>query len=263
MSSYKIGLQLYTVRDETARDFEGTLREVARLGYDGVEFAGYGGLAAEQLRELLDELKLEVAGTHVSYERLLEALDEEITYNKTIGNRYLIIPYMQAEKREDADSWKAIYANLQEIGARCAEQDMVLCYHNHEFEFLAEVDGTHVLDAMFEAVPASDLQMELDSCWAYVAGYDPVAYMHKYKGRLPLVHYKDMRRLEDGSIQTCELGAGEVPITAIAQAAEQIGAQWLIVEQDECQKPSLESVANNIAWIRQNLKVGVGGAIDE
>ncbi|WP_442602934.1 sugar phosphate isomerase/epimerase family protein [Paenibacillus sp. KN14-4R] len=259
MSGYKIGLQLYTVRDAAEQDFEGTLREVARLGYQGVEFAGYGGLSADQLKTLLDELKLEVVGTHVSYERMLEELDDEIAYNQTLGNRYLIVPYMVGEKRSDADAWKIIYTNLQEIGAKCAEQGMVLCYHNHDFELLADVDGALALDAMFAAVPASDLQVELDTCWVYVAGQDPVAYMKKYEGRLPLVHFKDMRRLENGDVQTVELGLGEVPLQPIANTAEQIGVKWLVVEQDECQKPSLESIANSMQWIREHLNIGGQG----
>src|SRR2546428_12049719 len=105
----QFGLQLYTLRSETAIDFEGTLRKVAALGFEGVEFAGYGGLSSDRLSALLNELGLKAIGSHVSLERLTEHLDEEIAFNKAIGSKYIICPYLAPEQHADEQAWKYIF----------------------------------------------------------------------------------------------------------------------------------------------------------
>lgn len=252
----KIGLQLYTLRDELSKDFIGTLREVAKLGYKGVEFAGYGGLGADELKSLLDELGLEAAGSHVSYDRLLTALDEEIAYNKAIGNRYLNVPWLDPKHRQNDETWNNLFAELAKIGRRVQEAGLALGYHNHDFELLERANGQIALDAMFEAVDASLLKVELDTCWVHHAGYSPVEYIRKYSGRLPIVHFKDMRKKADGKADTVELGQGEVDLAAIAEASAAAGVEWLVVEQDFCQNPPLKSVENSMNWIVQYANQG-------
>jgi sugar phosphate isomerase/epimerase len=251
----KIGLQMYTLRDEAAKDFVGTLRAVANLGYDGVEFAGYGGLSATQLAAALKDLNLLATGSHVSYQRLLEATDEEIAYNLAIGSDYIICPYLADEFRTDLAAWQEVFLNLERIGQRCAEKGIILCYHNHEFELTQQLDGIPALDKLFESVPASALQVELDTCWVYDAGYDPIEYIHKYAGRVPLIHLKDIQKKDSGRGLTVELGQGEINLAAVAKAAMQAGAEWIIVEQDICQKPPLVSVENSMNWVKKNLRL--------
>ncbi|PYI57154.1 sugar phosphate isomerase/epimerase family protein [Paenibacillus flagellatus] len=252
MSSWKVGIQLYTLRDETSKDFVGALRRVAAEGFAGVEFAGYGGLEAGKLKELLDELGLRAIGSHVGIARLKEALDEEIAFNKAIGSSYIVCPYLGDEYRKDAETWRSTFRELESIGRKCAEQGIAFGYHNHAFELEEKVDGETALDAMFGAVPADALKVELDACWVYFAGYDPVEYIAKYKGRLPLVHFKDVRRTEDGKPLTVELGTGDVNLPAIAEAATQAGAEWLIYEQDFTQNPPFEAMANSMRWMKEN-----------
>lgn len=168
----KVGLQLYTVREEMEADFEGTLKRVAELGYQGVEFHTFFGRSSEEVQKLLTENGLVALGTHISYDRMLTTLDEEIVYNREIGNKNLIIPYLGEEQR----NWSEVFNNLKQIGAKCREQGAVLLYHNHEFE-LTESYGEHaVFDAMYAEVPADQLQVEMDTCWVYYGGYDPVVY---------------------------------------------------------------------------------------
>ncbi|MDO3409505.1 sugar phosphate isomerase/epimerase [Saccharibacillus sp. CPCC 101409] len=249
----KVGLQLYTVREEMEKDFRGTLEKVAGLGYKGVEFHTFFGRPAEEVKSLLDELGLKALGTHTGYKQLLEHLDEEIAYNKQIGNDKLIVPYMQEEDR----NWEEVFANLQELGRRAREQGAVLLYHNHDFEMTEQVDGKPVFDAMYDAVPAEDLQVEMDTCWVYYGGYDPVEYIRKYTGRLPIIHLKDMTRDADGKAITAELGVGEVDLKAIADAAVEAGVEWIVVEQDYCAggKP-LESIATSMQWIEKYAAEG-------
>ena len=248
----KLGLQLYTVREQMEQDFEGTLKKVAELGYQGVEFHTFFGRSGEEVKRILDENGLVALGTHTQYLSMLDSLDKEIAINKAIGNPNLIVPFLA----EDLRKWDDIFANLKVLGEKCNAAGMKLLYHNHEFEFTeAYGDGT-VFDAMYQQVPASLLQVELDSCWAHYAGYDPVKYIEKYAGRLPIVHLKDMKRLPDGTAQTVELGAGEVNLKAIVQAADQAGVEWIVVEQDYCENPPLESIATSMEWIKNYVKNG-------
>lgn len=252
MSSWKVGIQLYTLRDETAKDFAGALRRVAAEGFAGVEFAGYGGMNAPELKALLDELKLEALGSHVGIARLNEALDEEIAFNKAIGSKYIICPYLAEEHRKDEATYRETFRRLEAIGRRCAEQGIAFGYHNHAFELEERAGSETALDALFGSTSPDAVKVELDACWVHFAGHDPVAYIEKYKGRLPIVHFKDVRRQPDGKPQTVELGTGEVNLTAIAEAAARSGVEWLVYEQDVCQNPPFTAMANSMAWMKQN-----------
>jgi sugar phosphate isomerase/epimerase len=249
-----IGLQLYTLREEIAKDFVGTLHKVAEVGYEGVEFAGYGGLTAVQLKELLEQLKLKAIASHVSLAQLTTHLEEEIDYNLTIGSRYIVCPYIAEEDRQTEAQWLDIFTQLQAIGKRCAERGIGFAYHNHEFELVQKVDGVFVLDAMMKEVPQAALLMELDSCWVHHAGQTPQAYIAQYAGRIPLLHLKDMQKLPNGGALTVELGQGEVNLTAIIEASAQAGVEWLIVEQDYCTNPPFESIETSWKWVSKNYK---------
>ncbi len=249
----QIGLQLYTVRDHLEQDFEGTLRKVAELGYKGVEFAGFYGRSVEQVQAILQETGLTAIGAHTAYTRLKEEMDEELAFNKAIGSRYIIVPFLE---EADRNRWSEIIEDLKKFGERCKKEDLVLCYHNHDFELTLQHDGKPALDAIYEQVPASLLQVELDSCWVSFAGYNPLEYIATYQGRLPLVHWKDLTKKSDGSPDTVELGRGEIAITEIGDAAIAAGVEWLIVEQDHCAGDSLESIKTSMEWVRAYVEKG-------
>ncbi|UNK18867.1 sugar phosphate isomerase/epimerase [Paenibacillus sp. N3/727] len=252
MRKMGIGLQMYTLRDETAQDFRGTLRKVAELGYEGVEFAGYGDIPAEEMKTLLQELGLKAIGSHVGLHLLREDLQKEIDYLKTIGAKYVMCPYVAPEEREDAEGWKNLFAFLEEVGAEARKQGLIFGYHNHAFEFEAEVDGEFVFDAMYSTTSPDAVQVEMDVCWIQFAGQDPLAYIPKYAGRLPLLHLKDFSKDAEGNMQTLELSQGSVDLPAVIKAASDAGTEWLIVEQDVCQNPPLQSVSNSLNWLKEN-----------
>lgn len=247
----QLGLQLYTVRDHLEQDFEGTLRKVAELGYQGVEFAGFYGRTAEQVQQILQETGLVALGSHTQYARLKNALAEEIAFNKAIGNHYLVFPYLAEEER---DRWDEVIEDLKVIGKRCAEEGMILCYHNHDFEITQKLQGKPVLDVIYEKVPANLLKVELDSCWVSFGGADPLEYIVTYRDRLPLLHLKDMVTRADGSPETVELGRGEIAVDKIADSAIAADVKWLIVEQDYCAGDSLESISVSMDWLRAYSK---------
>ncbi|WP_310550015.1 sugar phosphate isomerase/epimerase family protein [Paenibacillus glufosinatiresistens] len=242
----KIGLQLYTLREQLEEDFEGTLRQVAAMGYAGVEFFNYFGRSAGEVKALLDETGLVAVGAHRPYQALLNDTEAEIAYNQAIGNRRLIIPFLSEEERD----WAAVIANLKIIGERVKAQGSQLLYHNHDFELLERYEEQTAFDAIYAGVPADVLQVEMDTCWVHHAGYDPVAYMAAYAGRLPIIHLKDMKKNPDGTAETVVLGEGEVDLPSILSAAETHGVEWAVVEQDFCSRSPLESVRDSMAWLK-------------
>lgn len=251
MAKMGIALQLYTLRDETADDFPGTLRKVAELGYQGVEFAGYGGLSPDELKALLAELGLQAVGSHVGLERLKRHLDEEIAMNLAIGSKYVVCPWLSEEDRREPDLASTIKL-FTEAAAKLAQHGIQFGYHNHAFELEEKIGGNWLFDEIFAQTPAEQVKVEMDVCWVKVAGQDPVAYIAKYAGRIPLIHLKDIRREADGSVLTVELGQGIVDLPAVIEASGQAGVEWMIVEQDNCQNPPLQSVANSMDWLKAN-----------
>ncbi|WP_340008786.1 sugar phosphate isomerase/epimerase [Paenibacillus sp. FSL K6-0276] len=250
----KIGLQLYTLREELEQDFEGTLRKVAALGYKGVEFFHFFGRTASEVKQLLNELELVALGAHRPYDALLNDTEAEISYNLEIGNPNLIVPYLSEEQR----NYEEIAVNLKIIGEKCKAGGAVLLYHNHDFELTdkyGDSDRT-AFDGLFEEVPADLLQVEMDTCWVHHAGYDPVEYIHKYAGRLPIIHLKDLKKHEDGTPETVVLGEGEVNLTAILDAAVQANVEWAVVEQDFCSRSPLESVEDSLNWVKAYANQG-------
>ena len=261
MSGPRVALQMYTLREETRTDFEGTLRRVARLGYHGVELAGYGGMAAPALRALLDELRLVAAGSHVRLERLEGALDEELAFAATIGCRDLVCPAVPEGRRESVEDYRRLAALLGQIGRRCRDGGARFSYHNHAFEFTrlpadeptAAGTTAYALDLLLGWTDPELVKWEPDVYWIARAGEDPVAYLDAYAARCPLVHIKDMA--DDAERSFAEVGAGTLDLAAICDAAELGGAEWLIVEQDRCAGPAIESVARSIGALRAWGKV--------
>ncbi|MEC0111199.1 sugar phosphate isomerase/epimerase [Paenibacillus taichungensis] len=247
-----IGLQLFTVRENLAKDFTGTLRRVAELGYEGVEFAGYGGLTAEALKDLLQELNLKAIGAHVSITKMKADLNKEIEYLRAIDASYLICPHIAAEDRLTPQAWRSLFAYFTEAGQQVKEKGLQFAYHNHAFEFEMKVNNQYVFDAIYASTPPEALQVELDAGWIQFAGLDSLQYIANYAGRLPLLHLKDFKGVVDGHINTVELGEGEIDLQSVIQAGSDAGVEWIIVEQDRCANPPLESVAASYNWLKRN-----------
>jgi sugar phosphate isomerase/epimerase len=242
-----ISLQMYTLRDETARDFPGTLRAVADLGYGAVELAGYGGMSAADLRRELDSCGLRVSGAHTPINRLEGDLDTVIAEMKTLGAPYVICPFLPPDRRPDAAGYARLAHTLDSIGAECRKQGVQLAYHHHDFELqrFGDTTGLHIL---MNDRDAQNVKAEIDVYWAAIAGFDPAALLREFGSRAPLVHLKDMTAAPERTF--AEVGNGTLDILGILAAADEIGAEWLIVEQDRCARPALESIGMSIDYLR-------------
>lgn len=238
MAKIPVALQLYTVRDDMAKDFVGTLRKVAEIGYRAVELAGTGGLSAKDLKALVDELGLKVVGSHIGLEALTDDLAATIEYNVTIGNMFLVCPGIPEERRSSAAAWRETGAIFNGVAKEARKHGLGVAYHNHDREFKV-VDGKPGLDIFLEATDPSLVGVQLDVFWAKYAGVDPAEYMSKHPCRFPLLHLKDMG--PDGKSMT-EVGEGIVDFKAIFALAQQAGVHAYIIEQDTCARPPLESV---------------------
>lgn len=244
-----IAVQLYTLRDLTKTDFAGTVRQVAEIGYAGVELAGFGNLAsAGEVRKVLNDCGLKIAGAHVGIEQLEKDLSRVLDEQRELGNRNIVVPWMPEVRRKDAAGWKEVGASLNAIARQCAERGFNLAYHNHSFEFQT-FDGQSGLDILFASSEASLVRSELDVYWVKHGGLDPVRYMDKLGRRMLLVHLKDMAG--DAERRFAPVGEGILDFKAILAATQRHGAQWGIVEQDNTYgQPPIEAIRRSYENIR-------------
>lgn len=242
MTHLPIALQLYTVRDNTARDFADTLRQVAELGYRAVECAGYGTLSAPELLALLKETGLSVPAAHcLRLDMPEEQLAYELAFARQIGCAYVVIPWIGLQRCSQAP-FDALVQQIEAIGRSAREAGLQLLYHNHDYSFQRPGGSRPLLDELLAACDPALLGLELDVYWAAYAGIDPVAYVRTYRGRIPLLHLKDM----DAEREMSEVGDGTLDIAGIIAAGEDSGVRWLIVEHDHPSIPSLESARRSL-----------------
>lgn len=247
MRKIPIALQLYTVRDEMAKDFRGTVRKVAAMGYAGVEFAGTGDLSAEEIKALLDETGLKPAGFHSSLAALETQFGDILRTCQVIGSKYVGVAYLPEDQRSLGGYRMAAQA-LNKYGAAFQEAGIQIYYHNHAFEF-EPVEGQRGIDILYNETIPELVGLEIDVYWVAYAGASPAELIAKYPGRFPLIHLKDMTG--QGAERTwAEVGAGTIDFQPIFQAAEANPPAWYIVEQDRCAGPSLQSAELSL----KNLK---------
>lgn len=241
-----VSLQLYSLKEEMAKDFEGTLERVAGFGYDGVEFAGYGNLTAQRMDDLLKKLKLKASGSHVSLELLKDSLQQQIAYNQQIGNHNIVCPWSNVKHKQD---YIELSAFLNQTGEVLRKNGMQLFYHNHGHEFEL-VDGMYGIDLLWQLTDPELVKVEIDLYWVKYAGLDPLDYLRKLGSRAALLHFKDMNSID--RTRTATFGTGSIDYKQIIEQIKHDkdnAVEWLIIEQEHFDSPYLESVQiglNNI-----------------
>jgi sugar phosphate isomerase/epimerase len=233
-----IALQLYTVRETLKKDFLGTLKSVAAIGYKGVELAGMGGLTAKELRDVLDDLGVTVVGGHCGVDTVNKDMEQLLSDYATLGASYLGVAWLGEEWRTE-HGWQRAARLMEKAAMEAAKHDITFFYHNHAFEF-EKINGKNGIDILLGSADPALVKWEEDVYWVRKGGEDPVAYMNRYSGRTPLIHIKDMT--SDPS-QTFEIvGDGVIDFDAIFAAGDANGVDWYVVEQDQCPKGEVESV---------------------
>jgi sugar phosphate isomerase/epimerase len=239
------GLQLWSVRDPLGTDRDGTLRRVAEVGYRSVEPAGLAGVTPHEMRASLQRHGLAAPSIHASFERLERDLDTVVDEAQVLGAEFLVCPSIDAGRRATADDWKRACHVLARTAREVRRRGLSLAYHNHDFEFVPLPDGSIPLDLMMRETDPGEVKLELDVYWLAKAGRDPVQSLRDSRGRVALVHLKDLGA--DGA--TVELGHGVLDMEAIIRAALAVGVRHLFVEQDDSADP-LASVRTSYGFLQ-------------
>jgi sugar phosphate isomerase/epimerase len=248
----RVGLQLYTVRDLMKKDFEGTIAKVAQTGYKEVEFAGYFGKSPQDVRKILDANKLTSPSEHVPYEDVEKKWPETLETAHTIGQKFVVCPWIEVSQRKEADGWKRAAELFNRAGEASQKAGIQFAYHNHAFEFEPSpaLGGKLVYDFLLAETDPKLVKMEMDLCWITVGGHDPLEYFNRYPGRFPLVHVKDWSTKGPGgsdyegatgpnskSGHLVDPGQGEVDFKRVFAASGKGGIQHYFVENDEPKSP--------------------------
>jgi sugar phosphate isomerase/epimerase len=226
----KIGMQLYCVRKECAVDFAATLKQVAQAGFQGVEFADYFNFRASEIRKMLDDNGLEVCGTHIYKETLLgDELQKTIEFNKTLGNKYLIVRSFPEELRQNSAAWYKLAEQLDEITKELKPYDMRVGYHNHDYEFHKLDNGEIAWDILADNT-SKDVILQLDTCNCSQAGVNPLDYLKRNPGRTVTSHLKPYSQKKPKAY----IGDDDINWKQALQLYEKIsGIEWYIMEYEQ------------------------------
>lgn len=217
-------IQLYSLREAAQQDFKGMLERVAKIGYAGVEFAGYGGLSGEEMAALLKRLGLEAPSSHISAGRLDADFEGEAAFLKTIGAKYAVLPYYEMKTDEDALAAAELF---ERYALAFQEHGLVFAYHNHGHEFEKGASGKYFMDLILEHAP--HVMLELDLYWVQYAGVDVAAYIQKWQDRIVMLHIKDIENME--TKRCVDAGTGMLDFAALRDLATH--SEYAIYEQEE------------------------------
>lgn len=271
MKKSLIGYQVYSAREDAAKDLLGTLKAIKAMGYDAVEFAGFYGHEAKEVKAMLEETGLTAISHHVPFAAMREDIFKVISDNKLIGCKYIAIPFLDTDTRPGSAGFAETIRDIYKYGELMKAAGIQLLYHNHDFEFTT-LSGQYGLDFLYSAVPSCILETEIDVCWVKYAGLNPAEYIKKYAGRCNVVHLKDfVGRKDEGkspyaligvdqdtakadegvAFEFRPVGYGCQDIPAVVDAAQASGAKWFIVEQDlSVGRTPLEAAKMSIDYLR-------------
>ena len=256
-----VGVQLYTLRNDIAKDPKGTIQKVAALGYKEVETFGYRdgkffGMSPSEFKSFLKSVDLKspsghyVPGGFFMAENWQEKWKPLVADAKTVGQKYVTIPYLEDTYRKSADQYKALAEKLNEAAKITKDAGLKLAYHNHDFEF-KDLGGQSGFDILLKETDPKLVDFELDLFWAVKAGHNPVDLFKASPGRYAMWHVKDMDNSEKKTFT--EVGNGTIDFKTIFANEKVSGMKHYFVEQDVCPGPPVESISKSIDYIRKNL----------
>jgi len=266
LKTWPVGVQLYTVNAELAKDIPGTLKAVKDAGYDVVETAGTQGRTAAEYKALIEAAGLKIRSAHTNMPKLIDNLDQEIADALALGAEWLVCssPKTPAPlpagvdwivgmtQAMTADAWKMNAGHVADIAPIVTNAGLKFAWHNHPMEFTDLGNGQTGYDILMAAAPADQLRAELDLGWVAAAGSDPVAMMKKYANRLDLLHVKDMIKdaAQPAGFRSTEIGKGMIDWKPVFAAARELSVKNYFIEQEPPYlKPVIESLTESRAYI--------------
>ena len=243
-----VGIQLYSLRDEIVKNPKGVIQKVAAAGYSNVEMYGlsadnkFYGLPVKEFAQLLKDNNLKSSSGHYAPVNFLfengsgDDVKNFCEVGNTLGNKYIIIPWLSEEKRKTIDQYKALAERINKAAEICKAAGLQMAYHNHDFEF-ADFNGEHGYDILLNNTDKDLVKFEMDIYWVVRAGYNPVELFKKHPGRFHLWHVKDM--LKTDKTKNTEIGNGTVDFKTIFASAKLAGVKYYIVEQENTYMPDI------------------------
>ena len=246
-SEQKFGVQLYSFRDEMAKDALGTLKQIAAIGIKEIESARsakghYYGLSPQDMKKACEDLGMSLKSGHVALDDNFQQTMEEAVAS---GQPYLICSSMPS-RGQTVDNYKKVAEAFNKAGEDCKKLGLKFGYHNHEYEFESD-NGEVLYDVLMDHTDAELVHMELDLGWVIVAGKSPLDYFKKYPGRFPLWHLKDMDMAKK---ESTEFGKGALDIKTMMQNQEASGVKHIFIEQEEYASTPLESMKHNMEFLK-------------
>lgn len=267
-----IGLQFYTVREQAGKDFEGTLKKVAELGYQEVELYSFFDRKVAEVRRILDDAGLKCVSAHYGVPALRDDLAAKIDYAKELGLQYMICPFpgfadpsrarggSSSTEALTLDDWKWNADLFNKVGEEAKRAGLRFGYHNHHIEF-REFGGVTAFDELLRRTDPGLVTIELDCGWVKVAGLDPAEFIEKHASRIGLLHVKDVKAGSAPStrfgpaVPFVEVGRGTINWRQVFEAAKKAGVRRYYVEQDTTERPPLEAIKISRDYLH-DLKVG-------
>jgi sugar phosphate isomerase/epimerase len=242
-----IGVQLYCVRKECAVDLAGTLTKIAEMGYEGVEFADYFDFSAEELRQMLDDNNLQCCGSHIYLETLLgDELEKTIAFNKTLGNKYLIVRWLDERDYTTKEKWLETAKVFNDIAEKLKPHGMRVGYHNHGYEF-KPIEGELPWD-IFADNTSKDVILQLDTGNCSRTGADALHFLKRNAGRTVTLHVKPYSATNEKAF----LGEDDIDWKQAFEICESSGGiEWYIIEYEVEGIPPLEALKMNLDNMRK------------
>ncbi len=262
-----IGVQLYTVRDAMQKDPAGTLAKVAQIGYNSVEGATYTGtekfygMDAKSFADLLKKNNLIMPSSHYRLGEdkengkdvmgtILHDWNKAVDDAKTVGVKYMVCAWLSPAERGNIDHYKKLANDLNTGGEVCKKAGIQLCYHNHDFEFIAD-NNQLPYEILLNNTDKDLVKFEVDLYWITKAAHNPVELFNAHPGRFPLWHVKDMDNTPQHSFT--EVGNGTIDFKNIFRYADKAGLDYFFVEQDSTPGDPFDSITKSFTYIKQNL----------
>lgn len=241
----KFGLQLYSVRDAMDTDYMGTIEKVAQYGYTDVEFAGYGGFSAEEIKAKLDSLGLKAISTHIGWENFVgDELKKNMEFLAKLDCKYAMLPWYETK---DMEAVKRLADILNNAAAVAKKYGITVGYHNHGHDF-ALIEGKYAMTHLIEMTDPC-VKMELDVYWAAHADVDPFKYVEEFKDRIDILHLKQI----DDDKKNVNLPDGNIDMKALCEMAKELGIDKFVVEQEAYAVSSMDSAEKNAAYLKEIL----------
>ena len=250
MSKPVIGLQIYSIRDhlKTREDFISSMKKVAEIGYTQIEIAGIGAdLSDEEIKTICDEAGLKIISAHLMKDLFDADFEGAVQKLKTWGADLVAMPVPPADVRENGE-YEKFGKESNQLGEKLAAEGITLSYHNHSFEF-QKFNGKLGIETLYDTANADNLKAQLDVCWVQRGGGSVVAYIEKYAGRMPTIHFKDHSIVDNDFFMT-PVGEGNLDWPNIVKAAEAAGAKHFIVEQDDTHGDAFGAIASSYNFLK-------------